>query len=169
MQGGRYTYTLLMTPRITNICTSILQDEGVYGSIDVIAYPLEMVPLERDLLSLEAEDSYRSIFLDHDYSSVFDMARALMTVQRAYGLIPRIVGKGDAARRLADLLVRLRRELPATAGPSSELLAGPIDSLVIIDRSVDMVTPLCTQLTYEGLVDEFVGIRNCASARMGAD
>lgn len=33
--------------------------------------------------------------------------------------------------------------------------------MIVIDRSVDMVTPLCTQLTYEGLVDEVVGIKNC--------
>lgn len=34
------------------------------------------------------------------------------------------------------------------------------DSIIIIDRSVDLATPLCTQLTYEGLVDEVVGIHS---------
>ena len=33
--------------------------------------------------------------------------------------------------------------------------------MVVLDRAVDMVTPMCTQLTYEGLVDEVVGIHNC--------
>lgn len=36
------------------------------------------------------------------------------------------------------------------------------DSLIVLDRRVDMITPMLTQLTYEGLIDEFVGIRNCA-------
>ena len=36
-----------------------------------------------------------------------------------------------------------------------------IDSLIIIDRRVDLITPLLTQLTYEGLVDELFGIKNC--------
>jgi hypothetical protein len=35
-----------------------------------------------------------------------------------------------------------------------------VDSLIIIDRSVDWVTPMCTQLTYEGMLDVFVGIKN---------
>ncbi|KAL8945613.1 MAG: hypothetical protein Q9222_007866, partial [Ikaeria aurantiellina] len=35
-----------------------------------------------------------------------------------------------------------------------------IESLIIIDREVDMVTPLLTQLTYEGLIDEMFGIKN---------
>lgn len=34
------------------------------------------------------------------------------------------------------------------------------DSVIIIDRSIDLATPLCTQLTYEGLVDEVVGIQS---------
>lgn len=35
------------------------------------------------------------------------------------------------------------------------------DSLIILDRRVDMITPMLTQLTYEGLIDEFIGIDNC--------
>jgi vacuolar protein sorting-associated protein 33A len=35
-----------------------------------------------------------------------------------------------------------------------------IDALIVLDRGVDMITPLLTQLTYEGLVDELIGIKN---------
>lgn len=34
-----------------------------------------------------------------------------------------------------------------------------IDNLILIDRSVDYLTPMMTQLTYEGLVDEYLGIK----------
>jgi hypothetical protein len=33
--------------------------------------------------------------------------------------------------------------------------------LIILDRGVDIITPLLTQLTYEGLIDELIGIKNC--------
>lgn len=33
-----------------------------------------------------------------------------------------------------------------------------IDSVVIIDRTVDLITPLITPLTYEALIDELFGI-----------
>lgn len=36
-----------------------------------------------------------------------------------------------------------------------------IDQLILIDRSVDLITPLATQLTYEGLIDQFFQINNC--------
>jgi vacuolar protein sorting-associated protein 33A len=65
---------------------------------------------------------------------------------------------------LADLLIRSipppSSRTPATLSHTSEV----IDSLIIIDRHVDMITPMLTQLTYEGLIDEFFGIQNCKSS-----
>ena len=34
------------------------------------------------------------------------------------------------------------------------------DTCILIDRAVDLVTPWCLQLTYEGLVDETLHITN---------
>lgn len=64
-------------------------------------------------------------------------------------------------QRLANLMHRLRAELPQPSATSPALTTGSIDSLVVIDRQVDLVTPFCTQLTYEGLIDEVIGIKNC--------
>lgn len=35
-----------------------------------------------------------------------------------------------------------------------------LDQIILIDRTVDMITPFCQQLTYEGLIDEFLHIRH---------
>ena len=48
----------------------------------------------------------------------------------------------------------MRREM----GGADAQVTPQIDELIIIDRSIDMITPLLTQLTYEGLIDELVGI-----------
>ena len=42
-----------------------------------------------------------------------------------------------------------------------------IESLLIIDRSTDLITPMCSQLTYEGLLDEVFGIDNSMLASFG--
>ena len=36
--------------------------------------------------------------------------------------------------------------------------------MVVLDRAVDMVSPLPTQLTYEGLIDELLGV-SCSKVR----
>src|SRR4051812_47070326 len=67
---------------------------------------------------------------------------------------------------LIDLLVRMRREVAvdeAMLAASLNDVEPDIDALIVIDRAVDLVTPLATQLTFEGMLDEFYGIKNCMS------
>ena len=87
-------------------------------------------------------------------------------MQQRHGLFPRITGKGDHARQIADLLLRMRAEWAVTeestmGGPSAtrSTPSTSIESLILIDRGVDYLTPLLTQLTYEGLIDELWGIQ----------
>lgn len=85
-----------------------------------------------------------------------------MQIQQRHGLFPRILGKGENARKLANLLLRGRKELDAdeAATQYTSLPSTTIDQLIVIDRDVDFATVLLTQLTYEGLIDEFVGIKH---------
>ncbi len=50
----------------------------------------------------------------------------------------------------------MRREMPSNQEPQ---ITPKIDNLMLIDRSLDMITPMMSQLTYEGLVDEHFGIK----------
>ena len=45
-------------------------------------------------------------------------------------------------------------------GEQPEEEPSQIDRMLIFDRKVDLITPLVTQLTYEGLIDEAFGISN---------
>ncbi|KAF9514282.1 hypothetical protein BS47DRAFT_1376541 [Hydnum rufescens UP504] len=155
-----HTYTLILVPRRTSLCDRILEEEGVLGEVNISSYKLELIAIEDDVVSLELENVWREINVDGDDTSIFYAAQALVTIQHAYGLFPRILGKGDGAKKLADLLIRSipppSSRTPATLSHTSEV----IDSLIIIDRHVDMITPMLTQLTYEGLIDEFFDIQN---------
>lgn len=100
-----------------------------------------------------------------DPTPIYLASKALMFIQNRHGLFPRIVGKGDNARRLAQLLLRGRKELDAeegskyfSAGDLETMPSITVDSLIVIDRDIDFATVLLTQLTYEGLIDETVGI-----------
>ncbi|RKP07426.1 Sec1-like protein [Thamnocephalis sphaerospora] len=165
------THNVFLVPRRTLICERILEQEGVMGNILAVDYwaahllgecHLDLFPLENDLLSLELEHTFKELYVDGDYSALYDVARAVMRLQTEYGFFPRILGKGNMAKLLTDMLVRMRQELAAQNSVVKEgaSLSAQVDSLVIIDRAADLVSPLCTQLTYEGLVDEHYGIKN---------
>ncbi|KAK8849539.1 hypothetical protein IAR55_004874 [Kwoniella newhampshirensis] len=156
--SGPLMYTILLVPRATELCRKVLEDQGVAGDVTISEFKLEFIPMEDDLLSLEMEDVARDVFLHGDDTPIYYSSLALMTFQRAFGLFPRILGKGDGAKKLATLLQRHH-----TSGSSQYREIEPseqVDSLIVLDRSIDWVTPMCTQLTYEGMLDEFVGINN---------
>ncbi|KAI9698372.1 MAG: hypothetical protein M1836_003952 [Candelina mexicana] len=162
-----HEFSIFWAPRRTLVCNKILENEGVLGDVSVSEFPLFFVPLEKDVLSLELPDSFRDLYLRKNPTPLFHAAQALMLMQQHHGLFPRIIGKGDNARRLTDLLLRMRSEIAVgekSSGRSHSVFgltpSSTIESIIIIDREVDFATVLLTQLTYEGLIDELVGIQN---------
>ncbi|KAJ5482792.1 hypothetical protein N7539_006238 [Penicillium diatomitis] len=162
-----HEFSIFFSPRRTLVGNAVLEEAGIIGDVNIAEFPLEFLPLEQDLLSLELDDTFADLYLHKDPGCIFHAAKALMGIQQRHGYFPRIVGKGDNARRLADLLLRMRKELDAEESSGltdsyarSLLPSADTESLIIIDRDVDFGTPLLTQLTYEGLIDEYVGIRN---------
>ncbi|KAF7510907.1 hypothetical protein GJ744_005737 [Endocarpon pusillum] len=157
--------SIFWVPRRTLVSNKILEDEGVLGDVNVSEFPMYFLPLEDDVLSLELEDAFMELYLKGNPTSIFLASRALMLIQQRHGFFPRILGKGDNARRLTNLLVRGRKELDVEDGSSygggarATLPSATLDSLIIIDRDVDFATLFLTQLTYEGLIEETVGIQ----------
>ncbi|KAF2498498.1 Sec1-like protein [Lophium mytilinum] len=162
-----HEFSIFWSPRRTMVSDQILEEAGVLGEVSVSELALYFVPLADDLLSLELEDAFSDLYLSKDPTSIYLSAKALMLMQQKHGLFPRIIGKGDNAKRLADLLIRMRTEVTAgesssTNGPSFLGLtpSSSMDTLIVIDREVDYPTVLLSQLTYEGLIDEFFGIQS---------
>ncbi|KAI2633711.1 vacuolar protein sorting 33A-like protein [Hypomontagnella submonticulosa] len=160
-----HEFHVFWVPRRTLVSDKLLEEAGVLGDVNIAELPLYFFPLERDVLSLELDNSFQDLFLFKDTTPTFLMAKALMDIQSKHGLFPRVIGKGDNAKRVAELLTRMRQEIlageDAGEGTSSgQTPSNTIESVIIIDREVDFVTPLLTQLTYEGLIDEVWGIQN---------
>ncbi|KAK6207407.1 Vacuolar protein-sorting-associated protein 33 [Pestalotiopsis sp. IQ-011] len=160
-----HEFHIFWVPRRTVVSDKLLEASGVLGDVNIHELPLYFFPLERDVLSLELDDSFRDLFLSKDTTPAFLIAKALMNIQTNHGLFPRVIGKGDNAKRVATLLSRMRQEIlagdnAAEAAKAGQTPSDSFESVIVIDREVDMVSPLLTQLTYEGLIDEVFGIQN---------
>ncbi|GAB1290166.1 Vacuolar protein sorting-associated protein 33A [Apodemus speciosus] len=99
---------------------------------------------------------FQECYLEGDQTSLYHAAKGLMTLQALYGTIPQIFGKGECARQVANMMVRMKREFTG----SQNSVFPVFDNLLLLDRNVDLLTPLASQLTYEGLIDEIYGIQN---------
>lgn len=154
---------VLYVPQKTLIAEQVLEDEFKlsqrFPTLQISSLDLDYVFLEEKVFSMELPLSFKAVFADGDMSSLTWVARLLLKLQTSrFGAIPHIRGKGSNAAKVVQLLQRMQTEVGhdfITDIPSE------VDTLLILDRSVDLVTPLMTQLTYEGLIDELYGIENC--------
>eukprot|EP01027_Heterolobosea_sp_BB2_P009962 GEZU01014671.1.p4 GENE.GEZU01014671.1~~GEZU01014671.1.p4 ORF type:complete len:143 (+),score=51.44 GEZU01014671.1:746-1174(+) len=137
-----------MTTTITMIIIKIITD------VKVAELKLYLIPYDDDVISTEVPTAFKDMNLDGDFSSIFHIAKALMTLQALYGPIPKVKAKGRNAKMVFEVMQKLMQE----TGNEGLTGASEIDSIILIDRMVDPITPLLTPLTYEGLVDEFFGI-----------
>lgn len=166
LSGVRIDFHILFVPNKSLLCEMRLKDRGVYGSftfLDELA--VHWFPLETDLISMERPSIFNDFHLKNDPTCLYEMARALTSLQALYGFAPVVYGKGDAAKKLFDYMSKIKAEI---SGQDLEGQMQEIDTIIILDRKVDLITPFLTQLTYEGLIDELFGIRN-ASVRLPGD
>lgn len=54
---------MVWTPRRTLVSDKILEETGVLGDVNVEAFPMFLIPLDRDILSMCLEDSFGDIYL----------------------------------------------------------------------------------------------------------
>lgn len=138
-------------------------------------------------LNLPDGGGYKDAYINNIPTTVQAAAAGIQDLQQRYGLIGRITGKGTSTQELIDILLRKREERQTelsetvtspTKNPTSEQIfdhqyanvftGKNIEQLVAIDRQSDPITPLLTQLTYEGLIEEFYGITESGQVELPA-
>ncbi|CAH8524983.1 unnamed protein product [Dicrocoelium dendriticum] len=158
-------YHIIAVPSFSYACKSLLEEKGVSKSISSICeFPLTLLPLDHDVLSMEAPECFANFTLSQQQQIIYQFVQGLLRFQSIFGLFPKIRAKGYKAVEVARMLIRMRLEAEATVGgkPGATLLnevVSQTELLVVIDRSVDCLTPLLSQLTYEGLISDKWGIR----------
>lgn len=145
-------FTLVLLPRRTLLSDSILTQMGVLADVDVRVLPIKCIQEDTDLICVDVPTINQSSSIV-TASEVFSIAQTLMDLQRQHGMFNRLLGKGIHSEALASQLKQNR------AGILIEEQAileedGLFGDCIILDRQTDLITPLLTQLTYEGLLYE---------------
>jgi len=128
---------------------------------------MNIIPFEKDVLSLEITDSFFNCIQQEDLEYLSQSSEAISRLEKVYGTIKYKFAVGPNAVDILNRLLSVSTELDApfqisdTAeyqGYGSTVKSGEIDAIFIIDRKADLVTPFCIQQTYEGMLDEHYGI-----------
>ncbi|GBN26707.1 Vacuolar protein sorting-associated protein 33B [Araneus ventricosus] len=148
-------FWIINVPRKLFTCETVLEREGVYGHVKQMELPLGFLCIDKDLFSLELPDFFNSFYVKGDLTYVHTAAMALVQLCKICGPLPKIFGQGKCAKMVIDLMNLIMKETTFDSGGSDKL-----SHLVILDRDIDYVSVLLSQLTYEGMLDEFFGINN---------
>ena len=132
-------------------------------SVSIHKLQLDIFPLEPDVLSLEYGDAMKETDVDRIPSTLITtVARSLLKIQDVVGTVPRVQSLGPLGEEVVRKMMALKLEEHSASSSSSSTPevsdASEVDAMIIMDRKIDLVTPMLTPLTYEGLLDDIVGI-----------
>ena len=145
-------YHLIFIPKISGECYSFINNSKYKSYFNMHILNIDIYQLDYDLLSLENKNSFRDIYIDRNLNSLSSLSRAIIKYETVFGRIKYKYSKGFYSKKLVDILNR-EEETSNNLNNDSETLA-----CFIFDRNIDMVTPLCNNYVYEGILDDYIGI-----------
>ncbi|XP_068166921.1 vacuolar protein sorting-associated protein 33B isoform X2 [Antennarius striatus] len=161
--AGKYRrYKIIFTPQKFYACEAVLEEQGVFGDVTTDEWAFYLLPLDNDIISLELPEFFRDNFLAGDQRWVRTAGSALHLLHSLYGPFSKVYGIGRCSKMTYE---SWRRQVEEGEQRSRE---AEIGTVFLIDRDVDFVTPLCSQVVYEGLMDDIFRIK-CGCVEFGPD
>lgn len=122
-------------------------------------FGLDLIPLCDDVISLEDYSYFTSLISKDDekklVSKLFDAIRnKILRIFQRFNLR---FSKGNLAIQLKNLIDEAEEKDKNTV--YKQINSNVCNSIIIFDRKVDMLTPLCSQLTYRGAIDDFYSVK----------
>uniref|UniRef100_A0A3B4B7C4 VPS33B late endosome and lysosome associated n=1 Tax=Periophthalmus magnuspinnatus TaxID=409849 RepID=A0A3B4B7C4_9GOBI len=156
-------YKIIFTPQKFFACEAILEEHGAFGDVSCDQWDFHLLPVDDDIISLELPEFFTDTFLAGDQRWVRTVGSALHLLHSLFGPFSKVYGIGRIAKMVYESFrIQLQTEETRTRGDAQ------IGNVFIIDRDVDLVTPLCSQVVYEGLVDDIFRIK-CGCVEFSPD
>lgn len=155
-------YKIVFTPQKFYACEALLEEQGIFGDVTTDEWEFFLLPLDDDILSLELPEFFRDNFLEGDQRWVRTVGSAMNLLNSLYGPFSKVYGIGRCSKMAYESWREQVKEV------EQKTQQAEIGNVFLIDRDVDFVTPLCSQVVYEGLVDDIFRIK-CGCAEFGPE
>jgi len=142
---------IIFVPGETYEIIEYMMNNDLTKKFKISNFNVDLLPIDNDLLSLERENCFKEIYIDKNLTSISDLANAFVKLETCFGKVKYKYIKGDLSKTFENLV--LEKEKENNLKTNDEILG-----MIVLDRSVDFITALTTNYTYEGLIDDFFGI-----------
>ena len=142
---------IIFIPGETYEIMDFLTNNDLEYRFNLYSFDIDLIPLDNDLISLEKKNNFIKIYLNNEISAINDFANSFIKLEACFGKIKHKYLKGSKAKIFNDFLIEKEKETNLKTNDE-------IFGMICIDRSIDFLTPLTTNYTYEGLIDDNYGI-----------
>lgn len=144
-------YNIIYIPGINFEIIEFMDINGLNEYFNIYNFKMDLFPLDSDLLSLEANNSFKEIYSEKNYSSMINLAEAVIKLEACFGKIQNKFMKGDMSVVFEQMLVEKEKEYEIKEDDQ-------VFGMIVFDRAVDIPIIMASNNTYEGLIDENFGI-----------
>ena len=144
------TYHFYFVPKLDiSVLNYIDENYSLYKAYFDKYFEFELLnfPLDYDLISLEDSQCFKELFLYKFSDCVDNLANLLIKIEEIFGKIKYRYTIGENGQILSKILDKKEKE-----GFLSEKNANEILACFFFDRSVDYITPMLTEYTYEAML-----------------
>ena len=148
-------YHIIFIPKISGECYNFINNSKYINYFNIHILNIDIYQLDNEILSLEDQNAFRDIYLENNLNSISSLSRAIIKYETVFGKIKYKYSKGFFSRKLIEMLNREEEQNNKNNNLNTE---NETLACFIFDRNIDMITPMCTNWTYEGVLDDFIGI-----------
>ena len=154
------TYNLVIYPKRTVLLQYMIRDMKLHFEFmnRIYDFNLDLIPLNVDLLSLENSDILKEIYVKKEFNGVNIVSQSLIKLQMIFGKAKAWFGKGELAHEAIKISKRIEHCEKKLTEKYDSSDRSQIDGIIVMDRSIDHLTPLCTQFSYQGQLDDYFDI-----------
>ena len=147
-------FHIIFIPKVSTDCNTFLKDSNFSSFYHTYNLNMDIFPLDHDLISIENDNSFYDLYLAQNLNTLSILVRAIIKYENIFGKIKYKYYLGPLAKKLSELLSK-EEDISIHLDKSNDLSTF---SCFIFDRRCDLITPLCSNFIYEGLLDEYFGI-----------
>ena len=149
-------FHIIFIPKISGECHNFINNSKYKKYFNSHILNIDIYQIDKEILSLENNNAFRDIYLENNLNNLSALARSIIKYETVFGKIKYKYSKGFYSKRLIEILNREEEKL----NNAGNALNNEDETLAcfIFDRNIDMITPMCTNWIYEGVLDDFIGI-----------
>lgn len=153
---GMKQYHIIVFPTILHSFEVLLEEEGLFGFVEIHRFNWDFIPIDTAVFSLEIPQIFNEVFIREDRSLLSSIAQSLRILNMVTRRPSTIITYGENAGIIADMVDRMdsQRKMHHSAERPD------FRTLLIVDRNKDYPSCLLTPVVYCGLLLEIFPSRS---------